>query len=98
MGELRHPFLEPDLGVEAQFLSGPAGGGDDVADVAGAPATPDLGAGGVRAEGVGECHGHVEDGVGRAAGDVVGTAGAGGTGGGESENVGPGDVPHVDEV
>src|SRR2546430_5079483 len=94
-GELRHSLLESDLGHEAQFVGGPAGGGDDVADVAGAPAADDLGAGRLRAEGVAQRHGHVEHRAGPAAGHVVG---AGRDRRREGEHVGPGDIADVDEV
>ncbi len=43
MRELGHPLGEPDLGVYPEQASSPAGIGDDVANVPGAPAADDLG-------------------------------------------------------
>src|SRR5581483_7973740 len=88
-------LFEAHLRLEAEGFGGAAGGGDDVADVAGTPAAAYLGAGSVGAEGGGQGFGHVEHGVRSAAGDVVGPRA---DVSGEGEDVGPGDVGDVDEI
>jgi hypothetical protein len=60
-GELGHAPSEVDLGAEAKAVGGQGLGGEHVADVAGTPASHDLGGG--TAHGFGECGRQLADGV-----------------------------------